>query len=125
MPYDLLPRYPIVGGTLEIGHDALAAEAARLAPGVLAIDGPAAFDWMSFVDAFGAALDRRHVKFRRIDVRTHMRPWPEVVRLTETEALRSDPVFATFPAGTLADLFASAPGSGPRDDGALTVAFGP
>lgn len=31
MPYELKPRYPIVGGELEIGYDALAADAARAA----------------------------------------------------------------------------------------------
>lgn len=44
MPYELEPRYPIVGGKLDFGFDALAAEAAR-ARGLLSIDGPAALDW--------------------------------------------------------------------------------
>src|SRR5688572_11278425 len=102
MQYELEPRYPIVGGKLDIGFDALAAEATR-AHGLLSIDGPAALDWTHFTRALAAAVERRGVRMRLVDMRTRMKDWPEVEQLTETAALRGDPVFAKAPSGSLQD----------------------
>ena len=123
MPYELLPRYPVVG-ELNLGHDALAADAARITPAVLAIDGPAAVDWKRFVADLTAALDRRGVRTRTVDTRTRMRPWSEIEHRTETETLRNDPVFAAEPAAALQELFASSPDA-TREDATLTIVFGP
>jgi hypothetical protein len=106
MPYDLEPRYPVVGGELEIGYDALAEHAARVS-GVLAIDGPGALDWARFIEALVASIQGRGVRVRPIDVRSRMRQWSEIVRRTETALLRDDTVFAAVPSGTLGDLFAT------------------
>ena len=106
MPYELEPRYPVVGGELEIGYEALAENAARVS-GVLAIDGPGALDWTRFIEALLAALEHRRARVRQVDIRSRMREWSDIVRRTETGALRDDPVFAAVPSGTLADLFAA------------------
>ena len=115
MPYELEPRYPIVGGTLEVGYGALASEAAGVVPGVLAIDGPAALDWTSFIHSFVGAIGHHNVRVQQVDVRTRLRDWSEIQQRTETPRLRDDPVFAKAASGTLADLFAAPPAAGPRD----------
>ncbi|HEV8655172.1 MAG TPA: class I mannose-6-phosphate isomerase [Candidatus Limnocylindria bacterium] len=125
MPYELQPHYPLVGGELEIGYAALAADAARASPGVLAIDGPGALDWTRFAAALVAALGSRRVHARQVDVRSRMRTWSEIERRTETATLREDPIFAKVPAGTLAELFASSPDTGPLENNGLTIVFGP
>jgi mannose-6-phosphate isomerase class I len=125
MPYELEPRYPVVGGELDIGYDALAADAARRSPGVLAIDGPGALDWSGFIRPLVEALRQRGVAVQQIDVRTRMRDWRAIEERTETDALRNDPVFAAVPQGTLADLFETPAAAVPADADALTIAFGP
>jgi mannose-6-phosphate isomerase class I len=115
MPYELEPRYPIVGGTLEIGYRALATDAAGVVPGVLAIDGPAALDWTSFIRSLVAAIGHHNIRVQQTDVRTRLRDWSDIQERTETPTLRDDPVFAKTPSGTLVDLFAALPAAGPRD----------
>ena len=115
MPYDLEPRNPIVDGKLEVGYGALAADAARVVPGVLAIDGPAALDWTSFIQSLVAAIGHHNIRVQQIDVRTRLRDWSDIQERTETPALRDDPVFAKAPSGTLVELFAALPAAGPRD----------
>src|SRR5687767_3491158 len=133
MPYELEPRYPIVGGNLDIGFDALAAEAPG-ARGLLSIDGPAAVDWARFTRALVAAIERRGVRVRLVDTRTGMtgmKEWPEVERLSETAALRGDPVFAKAPSGSIRDLFKRSPYPRVRSDvivldsRELVVTYGP
>jgi mannose-6-phosphate isomerase class I len=132
MPYELEPRYPIVDGKLEIGYRALAADAAGVVPGVLAIDGPAALDWWSFINSLVAAIGHHNLGVRQIDVRTRLRDWSDIQQRTETPMLRDDPVFAKVPSGTLVDLFAAMPAAAPRDAGVdprvmepLRIVFGP
>ncbi len=132
MPYELEPRYPIVDGKLEIGYGALAADAAGVVPGVLAIDGPAALDWTSFIRSLVAAIGHHNIRVLQIDVRMRLREWSDIQERTETPALRDDPVFAKAPPGTLLDLFAALPAAGPRDavtdprvTEPLRIVFGP
>jgi mannose-6-phosphate isomerase class I len=132
MPYELEPRYPIVDGKLEIGFRALAADAAGVVPGVLAIDGPAALDWSSFIRSLVAAIGHHNIRVQQIDVRTRLRDWSDIQQRTETPTLHDDPVFAKAPSGTLVDLFAAMPAAGPRDAATdprvmepLRIVFGP
>jgi mannose-6-phosphate isomerase class I len=132
MPYDLDPRYPIVGGTLEIGYRALAGDAASVVPGVLAIDGPASLDWTSFIRSLVAAIGHHNIRVQPKDVREQLRDWSDIQERTDTRALRDDPVFAKAPPGTLADLFAALPAAGPQDAvsdpramAPLRIVFGP
>jgi mannose-6-phosphate isomerase class I len=115
MPYEHEPRYPIVDGKLEIGYGALAADAAGVAPGVLAIDGPAALDWTTFIRSFVAAIGHHNIRVRQIDARTRLRDWSDIQERTETPMLGDDPIFAKAPSGTLVDLFAVLPAADPRD----------
>jgi mannose-6-phosphate isomerase class I len=115
MPYELEPRYPIVDGKLELGYRMLATDAAGVVPGVLAIDGPAALDWATFMRSLVAALGHHNLRVQQTDVRARLRDWTDIQERTETPALRDDPVFAKAPSGTLLDLFAALPAAGPRD----------
>ena len=115
MPYELEPRYPIVDGKLEIGYGALAADAASVVPGVLAVDGPAALDWTTFIRSLVAAIGHHNIRVQQTDVRTRLREWSDIQERTETPRLRDDPVFAKAPPGTLLDLFAALPAAGPHD----------
>ncbi len=131
MPYELEPRYPIVDGKLEVGYRALATEAAGVLPGVLAIDGPAALDWTTFMRSLVAALGHHNLRVQQTDVRTRLRDWPDIQQRTEVPALSDDPVFAKAPSGTLTDLFAALPAAGARDAAdprvtePLRIVFGP
>jgi mannose-6-phosphate isomerase class I len=107
VPYELEPRYPIVGGKTEIGYDALAADAVRTG-GLLAIDGPAALGWKRFIGSLVSAVERRGIPVRLVDMRTQMKEWSEIEQMTETAALRHDPVFAKVPSLAIADLLANA-----------------
>jgi len=115
MPYELEPRYPIVDGKLEVGYGPLAAAAAGVVPGVLAIDGPAALDWTSFIRSLVEAIGHHNIRVRLTDVRTRMRDWSDIRQRTETPVLRDDPVFARAPSGALVELFAALPTASPRD----------
>ena len=68
MPYDLEPRYPLVGGVVEYGHRALA-ERARDGTRVVAIDGPAAAPWERFMASLVAELQAEGPNVDVIDVR--------------------------------------------------------
>src|SRR5687767_5739920 len=132
MHYELEPRYPILDGKLEIGYEPLAAGAAGVMPGVLAIDGPAALDWISFIRSLVAAIGHHNIRVQQIDARTRLRDWSDIQQRTEALALRDDPVFAKAPSGALVDLFAAQPAAGPRDPVTdpramepLRIVFGP
>ena len=132
MPYELEPRYPIVDGKLEIGYRALAADAAGVVPGVLAVDGPAALDWTSFIRSLVAAIGHHNIRVQQTDARTRLRDWSDIQQRTETPTLRDDPVFAKPPSSTLVDLFAALPAAGPREEVTdqramepLRIVFGP
>ncbi|HJW49411.1 MAG TPA: hypothetical protein VJ726_08350, partial [Candidatus Limnocylindria bacterium] len=90
-------------------------DAAGVVPGVLAIDGPAALDWTSFIGSLVAAIGHHNIRVQQIDARTRLRDWSDIQERTETEALRDDPVFAKAPSAALVDLFAALPAVGPRD----------
>lgn len=125
MAYELEPRYPVVGGGVEVGFDPLAADVRRTAPSVLAVDGPAALDWGTFVLRLVAAIERLGLRARAVDVRGQMLPWSEIERRTEREPLRCDPVFAAVFEGELASLFATPPEAPASTSADVTIVFGP
>jgi mannose-6-phosphate isomerase class I len=124
MPYSATPHYPVVGGEIARGHAALAAEVARERPGVLAIDGPAAAEWDTFIGALGAALGAHAIRPRLVDTREQFAEWPEIVRRTESHELQDDPVFARVPAITIEALLPRGVAV-PRDGAPLTIVYGP
>jgi mannose-6-phosphate isomerase class I len=125
MPYSATPRYPVVGGEIARGHAALAAAIASERPRVLAIDGPAAADWDTFIGALTAALGARAITPRLFDTRDKFADWAEIVRRTESPKLRDDPVFARVPTMTIDALFGTPGIAVPQDDAAMTVVYGP
>ncbi|HUQ42026.1 MAG TPA: hypothetical protein VM052_05970, partial [Candidatus Limnocylindrales bacterium] len=145
MAYELEPRYPLIGNAITRGFGPLADELSRMAsafaahktpaeidrqgwrawPPLVALDGPAAIDWRGFVAKLGAELARRNVAHRLIDARDRLAPYAEIVRRTESNALRDDPVFATRFDGQLDDVLASTARRIEPADGVLTIAFGP
>ena len=122
MPYDLEPRYPLVGGAVEYGHPTLA-QRVRDGARVLAIDGPAAAPWERIITSLAAELRRDGSNVDLIDVRDRVAPWPEIHKRTDTSALSDDPVFAKIHDGPLSSLFDETPLL-PATAG-LSIVFGP
>jgi mannose-6-phosphate isomerase class I len=124
MPYNPDPRYPVVGGEVQAGWRALAAEVARRHPRVLAIDGPSVLPWDGLEASLSSALRAAGVQNRALDVRTSMASWDEVRRRTADAELPGDPVFARSFEGSLSELFDGLPStSAPRES--VTVVYGP
>jgi predicted NBD/HSP70 family sugar kinase len=122
--YDPEPRYPVIGGTVEVGYAPLAGELAGSRPRVLAVDGPAALPWERFVAELVRALEAAGVSSRALDVRASFAPWEEIERRTAAATLPGDPVFGRLFEGSLASLFAGLPVR-PEPRTGLTVVFGP
>jgi mannose-6-phosphate isomerase class I len=118
--YDPNPRYPVLGGEVERGVEALAADIARERPGVLAVDGPAALPW----DAFVASLVAHDGDVRLVDARSSFVPWVDVEQRTAAAVLPGDPVFGRIFEGDLADLLDARPPAR-RVANRRTVLFGP
>lgn len=57
MPYELEPRYPVMGGAVEHGYAPLVRALAGRSP-VVAIDGPAAVPWAEFIPRRCGPADR-------------------------------------------------------------------
>jgi hypothetical protein len=121
--YDPEPHYPVVGGHVDAGYEALAAVVPRR-PIVLAVDGPAALPWEAFTAALGDALRAAGVRSRTVDVRSSLAPWAEIERRTAAAELPGDPVFARTFTGSLSYLFDDVPTveAGPED---VTLVVGP
>jgi mannose-6-phosphate isomerase class I len=124
MSYDANPRYPVVGGPVERGFEALAAEVAREKPGVLAVDGPATLPWDALAASLAAVLARHDVEVELDDARRFFAPWDEVERRTSAAMLPGDPVFARLFDGELADLV-DGPLPQRHATNGTTVVFGP
>jgi mannose-6-phosphate isomerase class I len=107
--YDAEPRYPVVGGHVDTGYGAPAADVARRRPDVLAIDGPAVLPWERFAAALGDAIRAAGLRVRTLDVRCSLAPWEEVRRRTAAAELPDDPVFARIFEGSLSELFDRVP----------------
>ena len=125
MSYEREPRYRLAPGTrIDVGPDQLAADIGRLAPAVVAMDGPAAVDWPVLIRSLSDRLADLGRVVATIDVRDFLKPWTEIERRTDRGVLRSDPVFATVFDGTLSDLFTTDQPTVGRE-GPVTVLFGP
>jgi mannose-6-phosphate isomerase class I len=125
LSYDPSPRYPVVGGDVEIGYEPLAAEIAGDRPAVLALDGPAALAWDRVVAALVEALGAAGVTSRVVDIRDSFAAWEEIERRTATATLPGDPVFGRIFEGSLASLLGGLPSAPDAAGGEVVVAFGP
>jgi hypothetical protein len=123
--YDPFPCYPVAGGKVEFGSDALAEDLARTRPVVVALDGPAALPWERVVGRLQEALVAAGVACQTVDVRGFLAGWDEVRRRTAGSELSGDPVFARLADGSLADLFDGPPRRVARLDAEVTLVFGP
>jgi mannose-6-phosphate isomerase class I len=107
--YDPEPRYPVVGGQVEAGYEALASAVAARRPRVLAVDGPTALPWEPFTESLVNALRAAGLWPRMVDVRRSLAPWEEIQRRTAAAELPEDPVFARAFTGSLSQLFDELP----------------
>ena len=124
MTYDPSPRYPVVGGVVDVGYGPLAGELAATRPVVVAIDGPAALSWEVFVPGLVQALTAAGVSSEQLDVRDSFAPWGEIERRTEAATIPGDPVFGRVFEGPLESLFGELPlRPAPRAD--VGLVFGP
>jgi mannose-6-phosphate isomerase class I len=124
--YDLTPHYPVVGGGVAVGYDALVADVVAPGRSVLAIDGPAAVDWESLVGSLLTALRAAGLRAHCSDVRERLLSWPQVERSTVGGTLRNDAEFARLCDLPLERFFNEAPRRAERPSGTdLTVVFGP
>lgn len=122
MPYELEPRYSVMGGAVEHGYAPLVRALAGRSQ-VVAIDGPAALPWEAFVQRLANELRESHGAVGTVDVRDHVAPWPEIEKRTDAAALRGDPVFATIHDAPLSALFDKPPEA--TAPGKLSLIFGP
>ncbi len=121
-PYDAQPHYRSEAGAAVRGWDTAVADIPA-GPAVLALDGPAVLDWATAVNGISGALAGRGIPVRHLDMRTHLMPWPEILKRTGSDVLADDPDFDRLPSCTLADLFEGIPQ--PRPSEGIVVVFGP
>ncbi len=126
LTYDPLPCYPAVVGGVSAGWASLCADLPSDDGGrILAVDGPAILDWTRLATSIGDEMRDRGVPVDLLDIRAHLAAWDLIVKRTASvDDLRDDPDFATLAGGSLADLFDELP-SVPRNDGRLSVVYGP
>ena len=122
MPYDLEPRYPVIGGAIDYGYETLQSDAIG-GPRVIAIDGPAAAPWSRFVGDLMAVFEKNGRSVRTVDARDYLIAWPDIEDRTDAAVLRGDPVFARIHDAPLSSLFERLPDV--RDATVLTIVFGP
>jgi len=122
--YDPNPRYRLTGGEVELGFGALADAIVRERPGTLAIDGPAALPWDTFVADLRDEIAERDVTVEVVDARHSLAPWEEIQQRTQASLLPRDPVFGRVFEGSLADLFDELPREA-RTDADVLVIYGP
>ncbi|MBI0378337.1 hypothetical protein JBE27_19140, partial [Streptomyces albiflaviniger] len=88
--YDPTPCYPVLADAVAVGW----ADAAGTLPKgtrILAVDGPAVLDWAAVAAGLGAAFGDGGTRVEFRDVRTAVRDWETVRRLTDSDELRDDP----------------------------------
>jgi mannose-6-phosphate isomerase class I len=121
--YDPLPSYQPVDGTVTTGWPALAAD---LPPGplVLAVDGPAALDWVALADGLAGAVRGAGRDIGLIDVRDHYAEAADE-RIAALPVPADDPFFTPLSQARVADLFDAPPRpERPVGDGVVLV-YGP
>lgn len=123
--YDPYPAYRLTHGAVTAGYRPLADELRQAPPRVLALDGPAAFDWATFVERLRGELDRHGVRTQTLDVREHHPDWAQVQRRTEQSDLPGDPNFARLATGKLDELFDDLPPAVVPEPGGTLIVFGP
>lgn len=122
MIYDRDPSYRPAAGRVGAGWDE-AVTTLPAQPLVLALDGPAHLDWEGAVARLGKALADAGVDVGLLDLRDHLLPWDEIVRLTESAVLNDDPDFTTICDLPLAELVRLPDVQAPTDG--VTVVYGP
>jgi mannose-6-phosphate isomerase class I len=121
--YDPLPSYQPVDGTVTTGWPALAVD---LPPGplVLAVDGPAALDWVALADGLAGAVRGAGRDIGLIDVRDHYAEAADE-RIAALPVPADDPFFTPLSQARVADLFDAPPRpERPVGDGVVLV-YGP
>jgi len=119
-PYETLPCYPALGGSVRAGWAAAVGEW-PLRGGILAVDGPVVLDWDAVIRGLTAAFTDRAIPVGGLDMREQVAPWAQTVKRTSSEALLDDPDFDKLAQADLVDIFDTLPARQPVEDGVLLV----
>lgn len=112
--YDAQPTYPVTGGAVGVGYEALAATARPRR--VIAIDGPPWVRWDELIGGLSQAFSRSGIEVSTTDLRAHARPWAEIEELTADSVLPGDPDFLRLSNQSLTALLELPPTpSAPKD----------
>lgn len=120
--YEAKPRYPTVGGGVDVGL-AVAVEEVH-AGTIIALDGPEILGWEEIVEQVCELLRRRDLLVNRVEMRSYLRSWKRIVDQTSQPVLLDDPDFEMLPTGTLVDLFDQLP-TFERLTGGIILVHGP
>jgi mannose-6-phosphate isomerase class I len=123
MSYEPKPTYPVSGGRVETGYDALVRDGVRHGARVIAVDGTGAVSWEQATVRLRSGFAGAGVDVEVLDMRRHALPWSEVERVTTERTLANDPEFARIPDVGLAELFGELPST--RTVMPLTLVVGP
>ena len=118
MSYDPEPRYPVIGGEVEVGFESLVAERERRGARVVALDGPPAAPWEEIAGLLAGMLGAR-----LLDMRQQYAPWEEIRRRTAASELPGDPVFSRLSTKSLSDLLEELPSISERNG--VVLVYGP
>ncbi|PJN36295.1 hypothetical protein CG747_34285 [Streptomyces sp. CB02959] len=104
---------------------AAAAQTLPAGPAVLAVDGPAALDWIAATASLAAALADRDVPARLLDLREDEADWDTVLdRTGDSAGADADPYYLPLAQNSLGDLYRALPQVERPAEGLLVV-FGP
>lgn len=121
--YDLSPHYELARGHVDVGHAALVDDLQAHDASLLAIDGPAALDWETFVAELLDACRKAGLQPVAVDLRDQLPAWSELAHRSDRPPLRDDPDFAYLCDLTMDEFIGV---SDPvTHDAPLTVIFGP
>ncbi|MCX7017912.1 MAG: class I mannose-6-phosphate isomerase [Candidatus Sumerlaeota bacterium] len=101
--YDIYPGFPIIGGSIQLGFDALAARIAQ--ESTVTIDGFVGVFWEDLREKLDQSLRRAGIEAAWVNAHDAMRDSTAITHLTQPFLGGDDPLFGTRFTGRLEDFF--------------------